>query len=103
MLKKKSVFIFTVACLLAACNFTPRTPAPASGFPTENPYIEVPRVSLEDAKAAFDNGTAIFVDVRLSTSYQQEHIPGALSIPFAELKARIQELDPSQWIITYCT
>jgi rhodanese-related sulfurtransferase len=31
------------------------------------------------------------------------HIPGSLSIPLAEIETRLSELDPNQWIITYCT
>ncbi len=62
---------------------------------------EVPRVSLADAKAAFDTGSAIFVDVRTAEAYAHAHIPGALSIPLSELPQRLEELEPSAWIITY--
>ena len=70
---------------------------------TEIPYPDVLRVSLSDAKKAYDDGTAVFVDVRDSASYQQSHIPGALSIPLDELASRENELNPNDWIITYCT
>jgi 3-mercaptopyruvate sulfurtransferase SseA len=73
----------------------------------EGPVAEAPgeiqRVTLEDSKAAFDSGGATFVDVRSAGSFAAGHIPGALSIPLAELEGRIGELDPDQWIITYCT
>ncbi len=45
---------------------------------------EVQRVTPEEAKAAFDSGSAVFLDVRSHTAYVQSHIPGALSIPLAE-------------------
>ena len=61
------------------------------------------RVALSEAKAAFDAGEAIFLDVRTSQYYQQAHIPGALNIPLDELEARLGELQPGRWIITYCT
>ncbi len=93
-------FVFATA---AACNFVPRTQLPSSAFPTENAYTEVPRVSLEDAKAAFANGTAIFIDVRSSAAFADSHIPGALSIPGSDLENHLDQLDPNQWIITYCT
>ncbi len=67
------------------------------------PYPEIPRVSLKDAKAAYDMKTAVFVDVRGEPYYSQGHIPGALSISGAELTNRLSELDPNQWIIPYCT
>ncbi len=67
------------------------------------PYPEVERISLQDAKAAYDAGTAVFVDVRGDDSYNTGHIPGALSIAEAEMENRFSELNPNDWIITYCT
>ena len=69
----------------------------------EGDSLEIPRVSLSDAQAAFEAKGAVFVDVRDATSYAQAHIPGALSIPLGELPSRLDELNPSDWIITYCT
>ncbi len=77
-------------------------PAPMK-TPTPNSVDQVKRVSLEDAKAAYDAGTAVFLDVRDSSSYHESHIPGARSIPVSELTNRLSELDPSSWIIPYCT
>ena len=62
---------------------------------------QVVRVSLDDAKAAFDANTAVFVDVRASSSYEISHIPGAVSIPLNDLPTRVGELDPEAWIIPY--
>lgn len=62
---------------------------------------EIDRVRLEEAKAAFDSGEATFVDVRSQTAFAEDHIPGALSIPLDELQNRLDELDPSDWIILY--
>jgi 3-mercaptopyruvate sulfurtransferase SseA len=69
----------------------------------EGDYPGVPRVSLADAKAAYETGSAVFLDVRDAESYAQNHIVGALSIPLNELPDRMGELDKSAWIITYCT
>ena len=71
--------------------------------PVGIPYPEIPRVSLEDAKAAFDSGTAVFVDVRGESSFAQSHIPGAISMTEADLPDHMDDLDRSSWIITYCT
>jgi len=81
-----------------------------SGQPA-NPSVEAPqedenlsqiaRISLGEAKSAYDSSAAVFVDVRDAESYAQYHIPGALSIPLAELGDRTGELDPGDWIITY--
>jgi len=65
--------------------------------------LEVSRISVEESKAAFDNGEAVFLDVRSESVYETTHIPGAVSIPLMVLKPRIAEIDPDQWIITYCT
>ena len=90
-----------IAVTLAACTASPPQVEP------ENPVAEAPgevqRVSLEESLAAFDSGEAVFLDVRSESSYAAGHIPDALSIPLAELEARIGEIDPNQWIITYCT
>ena len=69
----------------------------------EEPLSEVPRIPLEEAKAAFDTQEAVFLDVRDSATYLESHIPGAVSIPLTELEARLGELDQDDWIITYCT
>ena len=67
------------------------------------PYPDIKRVSVQDAKAAYDIGNAVFVDVRGSQYYDQAHIIGALSIPEDELPQRFNELQKTDWIITYCT
>ena len=95
------LFAATLACYFGLPQQGQDFPTPPA-FPTEDPYFEIPRVTLEEAKAAFDSDSAVFVDTR-ETSYADSHIPGALSIPGSELESRIDELDPDQWIITYCT
>jgi 3-mercaptopyruvate sulfurtransferase SseA len=88
--------------LLAAVTFVViNRPAPAAQTPTPGSVEQVQRVTLEDAKAAYDNGSAIFVDVRDSGSYAGAHIPGAVNIPNAELPNRSGELNPKAWIIPY--
>lgn len=81
-------------------NGQPLSPDPAGPEAAEN---GVTRISLDEAKAAFDSGEAVFVDVRDAPAYQENHIPGAVSIPLAELETRLGELNPDEWIITYCT
>jgi 3-mercaptopyruvate sulfurtransferase SseA len=78
-------------------------PTTTVGNPAGIPYPEVERIALEDAKRAYDEGSAVFLDVRPASAYAASHIPGALNIPVNELPQRINELDPSRLIITYCT
>jgi 3-mercaptopyruvate sulfurtransferase SseA len=77
-----------------------RQAQPAS-TPTPASVEEVPRVTVEEAKKAYDEGTAVFVDVRAADSYEASHIKGALSIPGNELPNRMGELSPNTWIIPY--
>lgn len=63
----------------------------------------VGRVNPTEAKNAFDQGEAVILDVRSKASYANSHAAGAINIPLEDLNNRIDELDPNQWIITYCT
>jgi 3-mercaptopyruvate sulfurtransferase SseA len=64
---------------------------------------DVPRVAVEDAYQAVSRGEAVLVDTRSLEAYQQGHAAGAISLPVEEVEARLGELDPAQWYITYCT
>jgi len=66
---------------------------------------EVSRVPVDQAKAAFDSGQAIIVDVRGADAYAREHIKGALEISLSVIQTDPANLplDKNQWIITYCT
>jgi 3-mercaptopyruvate sulfurtransferase SseA len=104
--KKKTFFALLIGAalisvILSAC--APTFPQAEPEGPVAEAPGEVQRVSIEESKAAFDSGEAVFLDVRSESSYAAGHIPGALSIPLTDVPARIDELDPNQWIITYCT
>ena len=66
---------------------------------------EVPRVPVEQAKAAFDSGQAVIVDVRGADAYARSHIKGALEVSLSVIQTDPANLplDKNQWIITYCT
>jgi 3-mercaptopyruvate sulfurtransferase SseA len=98
-MSNKIFFIVTIVLLAVL----PACASPAPQIPkTED---AVPRVTVEDAKSAFDNGKAIIVDVRSAESYAAGHAAGAVSIPLVEFENDIEalSLDKDQWIITYCT
>jgi 3-mercaptopyruvate sulfurtransferase SseA len=98
-MSNKIPFIVTIVllALLSAC---------ASQAP-QIPQTEdaVPRVTIEEAKSAFEDGKAIIVDVRSAESYATGHAAGAISIPLTEFENNIANLslDKDQWIITSCT
>jgi hypothetical protein len=60
------------------------------------------RVSLQDAFDAYQDGSAVLVDVRSAASYENASIPGSISIPLGEIETRLTELNPDDWIITIC-
>ena len=102
----------TLACNALSAQPTP-SPAPAQ---TIEPILtqsqddpprteaEVPRVTVEEAKAALDSGAAIILDVRGAGAYEMGHIPGAIYVPLGEIETNPtgMDLDKDQWIITYC-
>ena len=76
----------------------------SSLIPTEDPFLEIPRITAEQAKAALDSGAAAIVDVRSQSQYERGRISGASSIPLDQIIAgEIGPLEPDDWIITYCT
>jgi Rhodanese-like domain len=133
MYQRKAKIFFAVLIFLfviSACNFAAPTQSPqitptaifvvASPSPASTVIVEptlvatpklplteadVPRVPVDQAKAALDSGTAIIVDVRTPQAYEASHIKGAISIPLGEIELNPTglPLDKTKWIITYCT
>ena len=127
MSKIKFVFVLSILVLsISACNAVTPTAEPLTPtaiiVPTQTqpsrtatpsqkqPQVNLPqtadqvvRVSLADAKNAYDHKLAIFVDARFKAEYETSHIKGALYFGDFELKAASPNFDKNQWIITYCT
>ena len=85
---------------LAAITETAVAPQPAEPVHTDD---GIARISLAEAKKAFDDGKAIFVDTRAAQSYEAKHIKGALNIPAEEFQTRYAEVPKNKQIITYCS
>ena len=110
--------ILSTVFALAACSAQPSQVQPAS-VPTQItdrtsvpsvatlPLTEadVPRVPVEEAKAALDSGTAVIVDVRSEAAYEVSHVAGAVHTSLDEIGTDPTGLNlpKDQWIITYCT
>ena len=94
--------LLIVAAFMLANQNPPAAPTPEAAI-EEAVYPEIQRVSIDEAKAALDSGSALIVDVRSADAYQGSHISGAINIPSEEIEARLGELNKAQWIITYCT
>ncbi|HEV7701716.1 MAG TPA: rhodanese-like domain-containing protein [Pyrinomonadaceae bacterium] len=63
---------------------------------------EVPRITPEDAKKAFDDRAAVFVDARGAEIYNAEHIKGAINIPLGS-DENFDKLPKGKRIIVYCS
>ena len=59
-------------------------------------------VAGDDLLRRVKQGEVTVLDVRPSEEYRAGHIPGAVSIPLAELKARFKELPKSRDVVAYC-
>ena len=62
---------------------------------------QAPKISLEEAKAEYDGGKVLFVDVRSREAYDHCHIPGAISVPLMQIPTRAEELPHDRLIIFY--
>jgi NADPH-dependent 2,4-dienoyl-CoA reductase/sulfur reductase-like enzyme/rhodanese-related sulfurtransferase len=62
-----------------------------------------PLITPSDLDARGNGGKTLqVIDVRSSKDYSKSHVPGAVNIPLADLRARADELDPNITTVTYC-
>ena len=59
-------------------------------------------VGRDELLARVQRGEAIVVDLRPSEEYEAGHLPGALSIPLDQLRARLSDLPTDVEIVAYC-
>ncbi|MFL6373908.1 MAG: rhodanese-like domain-containing protein [Pyrinomonadaceae bacterium] len=86
--------MFALACQKAA--------APPD-FVTYKSEGDVPRVSVQDAKAEIDAGTAVMVDARPEFAYQSEHVTGSINIPLGSPPEKYQQLPQGKKVFIYCS
>jgi rhodanese-related sulfurtransferase len=63
---------------------------------------ELEAVSRDDLLQRLQRGDAAVVDVRPAEEFAAGHIPGAVSVPLAELAERLDELPRDVEIVAYC-
>lgn len=61
------------------------------------------RISIADAKAAFDRGEITLIDVRTVEQFAASHIPGSLQIPLPRIEGEIPYLPKDKLVVTYCS
>ncbi len=59
-------------------------------------------LGIGEARRLFDTGAALFVDVRAAEEFEHSHIPGAVSVPLADLARRLSSLPGDRLLVTYC-
>jgi 3-mercaptopyruvate sulfurtransferase SseA len=97
-----------IAFALAACangaTSVPPSGAPVPGASAPVGAYEAPRVTPEQANARIQAGeNLVILDVRSASAYQAGHIPGAINIPWANLKDDYSQLPKDRFILLYCT
>jgi rhodanese-related sulfurtransferase len=94
----RGIPVFPVGQELAAAQaFTVSIPLPPGLKP----------VGLADAKKAFDDAAALFLDARPSDEYAEAHVPGAVNLPPSRFEERFPDLadrvEKAPIIIVYCS
>jgi len=94
------VYLFVAVLLAGACQR-----ATSSEYTKYENDAAVPRISAADAKKEIDAGNAVLVDSRGETAWEQEHLPGAVVIPFggADDDKKFDSLPKGKKIIVYCS
>jgi rhodanese-related sulfurtransferase len=72
--------------------------------PAQDAYLggEVEEVTRDELLRRASSGDLTVLDVRPAAEYASGHIPGAVSIPVAQLGQRLAELPASTEIVAYC-
>ena len=105
MYNKRAVLIVLLlaAFLLVSCADSSSGEAAAKKS-TPATSAEVPRIGALELKQKLDaEENLVVVDSRTKSEYDRGHIPGAISIPVEETRARYGELSKDAAIVTYCT
>jgi rhodanese-related sulfurtransferase/predicted transcriptional regulator len=59
-------------------------------------------MTRDELRARLQDGDIVVLDVRPRAEYDAGHIRGAMSIPIAELKARLDEVPEGAVVVAYC-
>lgn len=79
------------------------TRGPAQGVDAHGHADTAKRITVEEAKVAFDKGDVVFVDTRADVYWQKEHIKGSINIPEDKVELRYKEIPKGKKVIAYCS
>ncbi len=92
-------------CPSGSCNNCPSCPSNKPCCPkTPNVCTNCPsrEIEIDDLSKSMQNDNVLVVNVLARESFDDCHIAGSISVPFAELEATAATWDKSQRIVTYC-
>lgn len=103
-------YVRSLARPVPAAPVVPPSPAPAApvvlnpdGKPPELPIRLGRYASVADvAKAYAEKRRMILIDARPTSDYLRLHIPGAISVPYFDMKGLDQVPNDGTWIVSYC-
>jgi rhodanese-related sulfurtransferase len=106
-----AILIVSAAAGLVANHFSPRRiPLFPAVRARETVSLPLPpgirSMTPQEAYAAFQAHSALFVDARSPNEYVQGHIPGAINIPVNDFEngalSHMDQLDSAPALVTYC-
>ncbi len=107
--REKTKVIYSLAGPdVAALYASVRTVAQAHLAETERARLaylggdDVEQVPREELLRRAETGDVVVLDVRPVEEYAAAHIPGAISVPVAELADRLADLPPDVDVVAYC-
>lgn len=112
-----AALVLATAAVFGACkaNDTAGNMSARASKPGEKPSASVPtgttevhadgvrRVSVAELQKMVAAGGVVLYDTRSKAQYDEEHLPGALSLPQNETEARAGELPRDKTLVFYCT
>jgi len=108
-IKRITVTILAVICLLTGCNATETSPGssntPATDSNAIQTKIEYKKISAKEAHKMMSELTDfILLDVRTDEEFKEKRIYGAILIPDYDIKARVENelVDKDKVILIYC-
>jgi rhodanese-related sulfurtransferase len=75
-----------------------------SSTSTSTPAAPIPSIGRDELIGALQSGRIVLVDVLSPESFAAMHIPGAISLPVADIPTRARDLVPDRNapIVAYC-
>ena len=84
----------------------PLLPSATEQAPARSLPAGIVGMNLEEAQAAFEGQSALFIDARTPEEYAEGHVPGALNLPTYEFEERFPGLadlvEEAPSVILYC-